>query len=91
MGQMTETIRRKLESAFAPQMLEIVDESEKHRGHAGYRDGGESHFRVEIVSTAFEGKSRLDRQRAINEALAEELAGPIHAFSVKAKTPAEAG
>lgn len=88
---MTETIRRKLESAFAPQMLEIVDESEKHRGHAGYRDGGESHFRVEIVSTAFEGKSRLDRQRAINEALAEELAGPIHAFSVKAKTPAEAG
>jgi BolA protein len=87
---MTETIRRKLESAFAPQSLEIIDESEKHRGHAGFREGGESHFRVEIVSAGFEGKSRLERQRAINAALADELAGPIHAFSVKAKTPAEA-
>ena len=90
MGHMAETIRRKLEGAFSPQALEIVDESEKHRGHAGFRKGGESHFRVEIVAAAFEGKSRLDRQRAINEVLAEELAGPIHAFSVKAKTPAEA-
>jgi BolA protein len=90
MGQIAETIRRKLEAAFAPQSLEIIDESEKHRGHAGFREGGESHFRVEIVSDAFEGKSRLERQRAINAALADELAGPIHAFSVKAKTPAEA-
>lgn len=91
MGQMTETIRRKLEGAFAPQFLEVIDESEKHRGHAGYQEGGESHFRVEIVSAAFEGQSRLERQRAINAVMAEELAGPIHAFSVKAKTPAEAG
>jgi len=90
MGQLTETIRRKLETAFAPQSLEVIDQSEKHRGHAGYREGGESHFRVEIVAQGFEGKSRLDRQRAINEALAEELTGPIHALSIAARTPGEA-
>lgn len=90
MGSVTETIRRKLEGAFAPQLLEVIDQSDKHRGHAGYREGGESHFRVEIVSAAFDGKSRLDRQRAINAVLADELAGPVHALSVSAKTPGEA-
>jgi len=91
MGQITETIRRKLEIALVPETLEVIDQSEKHRGHAGYREGGESHFRVEIVSQAFEGKSRLERQRAINEALAEEMTGAIHALSIQARAPSELG
>lgn len=90
MGHVTETIRRKLEEAFAPQTLEVIDQSEKHRGHAGFREGGESHFRVEIVSSVFTGLSRLNRQRAVNDALAEELAGPVHAISIRARTPEEA-
>lgn len=89
MGQITETIRRKLDEAFAPARLDVIDDSQKHRGHAGYREGGESHFRVEIVSSAFEGQSRLDRQRAINEVLASELAGPVHALSIVARSPSE--
>jgi len=91
MGQITEAIRQKLTDALQPQTLEVIDESEKHRGHAGYSEGGESHFRVEIVAARFEGQSRLDRQRAINEALAEELAGPVHALSIRARAPSEAG
>ncbi len=89
MSGKTETMRAKLEAAFAPSLLDLVDESEKHRGHAGYQGGGESHFRLTIISTKFEGQSRLQRQREINEVLREELSGPIHALSVTAKTPDE--
>ena len=89
MGEVTETIRRKLTAAFSPAFLEIVDESEKHRGHGGYREGGESHFGLVLVASAFEGQSRLERQRAVNAVLAEELAGPVHALSISARAPSE--
>lgn len=90
MGTVTETLKTKLETAFNPVQMDVIDDSEKHRGHGGYREGGESHFRVVIVSEAFTGQSRLARQRAVNEVLAEELAGPVHALSVKALSPDEA-
>ncbi|HJN03616.1 MAG TPA: BolA family protein [Alphaproteobacteria bacterium] len=82
-------IRNKLETGLRPERLTIVDESASHAGHAGARPEGETHFRVDIVSTAFEGQSRLARQRAVYGFLVEELAGPIHALSITARTPAE--
>lgn len=85
-----ETIARKLNEALSPQQVVVTDESHLHAGHAGSRPGGESHFRLLIVATAFEGLSRVDRQRAVNTALKEELAGPIHALAMKALTPLEA-
>ena len=89
MGAVTEAIRRKLEAAFAPSRLDIVDDSEKHHGHAGHREGGESHFTVVIEAPTFAGVSRVERQRQVNRALAEELAGPVHALSIKASAPGE--
>lgn len=80
-------IRRKLEAAFSPQSLEVIDESHKHAGHAGARPEGESHFRVNIAAGAFEGLSRVERQRRIHAALAEELKTEVHALSVNARTP----
>ncbi len=85
---MTETnvadrIRRKLTDAFQPTRLEIVDESEQHRGHGGWREGGETHFRVAIVAPVFADMSRVARQRAVYDTLAEELAGPVHALALK--------
>jgi BolA protein len=92
---MAVTIRDKLMSAFAPSLLEVVDESARHAGHAGATRGdgsqGETHFQVRLVSAAFEGVSRVERQRLVYAALAAELAGPVHALSLKALTPAEAG
>ncbi len=84
-----ETIRAKLSAAFQPERLEVVDESHKHEGHAGWRQGGETHFRVTLVSEAFAGRSRVERQRAVYAALAEELAGPVHALEVTARAPGE--
>ncbi|MBB5519877.1 BolA family protein [Amphiplicatus metriothermophilus] len=86
-----ETIREKLAAAFSPARLEVRDESHLHKGHAGARPGGESHFRILIVADAFQGMSRLARQRAVNAALKDELAGPVHALAMTALTPAEAG
>ena len=83
------TIERKLTAALQPTRVKVVDESELHKGHAGHRPGGESHFRVEIVSTAFEGKSRVDRQRRIYEILADELKAGVHALALRTLTPAE--
>ncbi|GAB4224107.1 MAG: BolA family transcriptional regulator [Kiloniellaceae bacterium] len=85
-----ETIERKLTEALAPRHLKIVDDSEKHKGHAGYREGGETHFRVEIVSDAFAGQNRVARQRRVYEILAEELAAGVHALQLKTQTPEEA-
>lgn len=85
-----DTLRRKLTDALAPVRLEIEDESARHKGHAGWRPGGETHFRVTIVSAAFEGRSRVDRQRLVYAALSEELAGRVHALALDTKTPAEA-
>jgi BolA protein len=90
MGAVTDAIRRKLEAKFAPSRLDIADDSEKHHGHAGHREGGESQFTVTIESPAFAGLSRVARQRMIYAALAEDLAGPVHALSVKALAPGEA-
>ena len=91
MGVVAERLRAKLEAAFSPQQLEIIDDSGRHAGHAGAdREGGETHFTVAITSAAFEGLSRVDRQRRVNAALAEELAGPVHALSIKARAPGEA-
>ena len=86
---MEQTIMQKLTDAFAPQRLEVENESHRHAGHAGSPGTGESHFRVEIVSEKFAGLSRLERHRMVNEVLASELAGPVHALSIKAKTPGE--
>jgi BolA protein len=91
MGQVAETIRIKLTNAFSPQRLEVEDDSARHAGHAGATSGGESHFNVVIVAPVFQGASRVQRQRSVYAALAEELAGPVHALSVKALAPGEAG
>ena len=82
-------ITEKLTSAFSPQSLKVVDESHLHAGHAGSREGGQTHYRVYIVSNAFEGKSRVDRHRMINAALAAELAGSVHALAIHAAAPGE--
>jgi BolA protein len=89
MGRVTQSIRDKLTAAFRPERLEVVDDSARHAGHAGAREGGESHFNVVIVAEAFKGRSRIQRQRDIYTALSEELAGPVHALSVKAFAPGE--
>ena len=82
-------ITEKLTQAFAPQSLDVVDESHQHEGHAGHRPGGETHFRVYIVSDAFRGKSRLERHRMVNETLAGELQGGVHALAIHASAPGE--
>lgn len=78
-------MRKRLEAAFAPTVLTITDESERHRGHAGYQEGGESHFRIEIAAPAFEGMSRIDRHRAIHAALGADIVGRIHALALKVR------
>jgi BolA protein len=82
-------ITEKLTKAFAPQDLRVLDESHQHEGHAGHRPGGETHFRVYIVSAAFQGKSRIERHRMVNAALASELAGGVHALAIHANAPGE--
>lgn len=90
------SIEAKLRAAFAPEQLEIVNESHLHAGHhhdtshhAGFDGSGETHFRVKLVSSAFSGMSRVDRHRAVNGALAEELAGGVHALAIEVRTPDE--
>ncbi len=90
MGSVADRIRSKLNQAFAPLRLDVQDDSAKHSGHSGAREGGESHFSVVIVSDAFKGQSRVARQRQVNAVLAEELKGPIHALSISALAPEEA-
>ena len=82
-------IIKKLSEAFVPESLNVADESHLHEGHAGHKPGGETHFRVYIVSKTFEGKTRIDRHRMINVLLAPELAGPIHALALHAHAPGE--
>jgi BolA protein len=88
---MRETITKKLREAFPPESIEVQDESHLHEGHAGHRAGGETHFRIYIVSEAFKGKSRIERHRMINAILASELAGSVHALAIHAKAPGEGG
>jgi BolA protein len=85
-----DTIERKLAAAFAPQSLKVLDESHLHDPtHPGHRPEGETHYRVYIVAEAFKGKSRIDRHRMINAALAAELAGSVHALAIHAAAPGE--
>jgi len=82
-------ITEKLTKAFAPTRLHVIDESHVHAGHAGHRAEGESHFRVQIVADAFTGKSRIVRHRMINQTLASELKGRVHALAIEALAPQE--
>jgi BolA protein len=82
-------ITEKLRKAFAPESLQVEDESHQHVGHAGHRPGGETHYRVYIVSEAFRGKTRLQRHRMINGILAGELSGGVHALAIHAAAPGE--
>lgn len=80
---MSERLREKLEKAFAPERLDVIDESEQHRGHGGWREGGETHFRVRMASSAFDGLSRVARHRAVNHAVAAELQEGVHALALE--------
>jgi BolA family transcriptional regulator, general stress-responsive regulator len=84
-----DVITEKLQRAFAPESLRVEDESHRHAGHAGHRPGGQTHFRLYIVSDAFNGKGRLERHRMINAALAAELDGGVHALAIHAAAPGE--
>lgn len=93
-GPLARTMREKLQAAFAPARLELADDSARHAGHAGARradgsEAGETHFNLVIEAEVFEGLSRLERQRRINTVLKHELAGPVHALSIKALAPSE--
>lgn len=91
--RVADSIRQKLTAAFAPQSLEVVDESHRHAGHAGATrdDGsqGETHFQVRLVTAAFDGVSRVERQRRVYAVLADELKGPVHALSLTLQAPSE--
>lgn len=81
-GPVTIEIDTRLTEAFAPSMLEVVDDSESHRGHGGYQEGGQSHFNVKIRAAAFDGQSRIARHRAVHAALGKDLMGRIHALAL---------
>ncbi len=85
-----QSMREKLIIGLNPTRLDIVNESELHAGHRSSPGTGESHFRILIVSESFTGKSRVERHRLVNDLLAEELAGRIHALALKAYAPGEA-
>jgi len=80
-------IRAKLEAALTPSALDVVDDSESHRGHGGYQEGGESHYNLRIRAELFEGKSRIARHRMVHAALGPELIGRIHALALDLDVP----
>jgi BolA protein len=84
-----ERIESKLRGSLRPERLLIRDDSEKHKGHGGYREGGETHFHVEVVAKAFDGMNRVARQRRVYELLKEELAERVHALELVTRTPFE--
>ena len=92
-GSVAERIRGKLEAALAPSRLDVIDDSDRHAGHllhpGGVDDRGETHFIVRVVSPAFAGLSRVARHRRVNELLAAELAGSVHALAIEARAPGE--
>lgn len=83
----TERIKRALSEAFAPVLMDVVDESHLHKGHAGHRPEGETHFRVRIEAEAFRGKSRVETHRMVNAALGEEFRRGMHALAIDARAP----
>jgi BolA protein len=86
---LTAWITERLQQHFQPAELTVTDESQQHYGHAGWREGGETHFRLYIVSEAFLGKSRVERHRLVNEVLGEAFAKGLHALAIQAKAPGE--
>ncbi|MDF1728667.1 MAG: BolA family transcriptional regulator [Sulfitobacter sp.] len=82
----TQEIEKRLQEAFAPRELAVVDDSESHRGHAGFQEGGESHFNVRIRSDSFKGMNRLARHRAVHGAIGADLMGRIHALALDLDT-----
>lgn len=88
--RLADQMQRRLAEALTPLRLEVIDDSHRHVGHAGHRPGGETHFRIEVVSSAFAGKSRVERHRMVNELLAPQLAAGVHALSLSTLTPDEA-
>jgi BolA protein len=86
---MRERIVERLTAALAPARLEVIDESHRHAGHSGARPGGETHYRVEIVSAAFSAKSRVQRHRLVYDALTAEIADGVHALALDARAPGE--
>ena len=88
---MKDQMEAKLAAAFSPVHLEVIDESHQHVGHAGWREGGETHFRVRMVADAFAGQSRVARQRAVNQCLREELATTVHALAMELLPPESSG
>ena len=89
-GPVAAEIDQRLRAALSPERLVVIDDSAKHRGHAGHDPRGESHFTVEIVADAFAGKNRVQRHRLVNQALAPLLVERVHALAIVAKAPAEA-
>jgi len=83
-------ITQALQERLHPLRLSVEDESHQHAGHAGWREGGETHFRIDIVSDRFSGKSRVERHRLVNAALAEAFDRGLHALAIRAKAPDEA-
>jgi BolA protein len=88
-GPVAREIAERLAAALSPVSLNVLNDSEKHRGHGGYDGSGESHFTVELVATAFAGMTRLERQRAVNAALGDLLRERIHALAIRARAPGE--
>lgn len=88
-GPIAAEIERRIHAALAPERLEVIDDSAKHHGHAGHDPRGESHFTVHVVSAAFEGQTRVARQRMVNAALAELLRERVHALAMVTKAPSE--
>ncbi len=89
MGAILEAIQDKLTAAFQPTRLEIVDDSDRHAGHAGARDGGGTHYRVRVVSARFDSKNRVERHRLVYSVLTAEFADGLHALALVAKAPEE--
>ncbi len=90
MASLAEWIEETLRAELAPTRIEVVDESHLHAGHSGWREGGETHFRLDVVSAAFEGKSRVERHRLVNGLVEAAFKRGLHALALKARTPAEA-
>ncbi len=90
MPVVADAIQSKLQEAFQPDNLDVVDESAHHAGHAGARPQGETHFKVDISSKDFSGKSRVERQRLVYAVLKEELDGPVHALALATSSPDDA-
>jgi BolA family transcriptional regulator, general stress-responsive regulator len=88
-GPIAREIEERLRAALAPTRLAVINDSARHHGHAGDDGSGESHFTVEIEAEAFAGKSRVDRQRAVNAALGNMLEGRVHALAIRASAPGE--